>query len=209
MHLVQQKLLKLSDTCNMGELPLREIAKIINEAHPQTVKHHLEALEKRGLIEWNKETKTIKKCSATVAVNVDFAVIPVIGTASCGIATAYADEMIEEHVKVSFSLLRNRRNVFAIRAIGCSMNKANINGKSVEDGDLVIIDPEDKNIQSNDYVLSIIDEMANIKKIIINIEHEQITLVSESTKYYPHIYISASEMNRYVVGGKAIQVIKR
>ena len=209
MHPVQQKLLKLVDTYNLGTLPLREIAKIINEDHPQLVKHHLEALEKRGLIEWDRTNKIIKRQAAGVAVNVDFAVIPVLGSASCGIATVYADESIVEHIKVSYSLLRNRKNAFAVRAMGFSMNKANIDGKTIDEGDLVIIDPNDKNIQSNDYVLSIIDEMANIKKIVIDQEHEQITLISESTQHYPHIYISADEVSRYVVSGKVIQVIKR
>jgi SOS-response transcriptional repressor LexA len=209
MHLVQQKLLKLADTCNLAILPLRDIAKIINEDHPQTIKHHLEALEKKGLIEWDRTNKTIKKCTTGASVNTDFAVIPVVGAANCGLATLYADEIIVEHVKVSFNLLRNRRNTFAVRAIGCSMNRANINGKTIEEGDLVIIDPTDKNIESNDYVLSIIDEMANIKRIVIDQEHEQITLMSESTQHYPPIYLSACEITRYVVSGKVIQVIKR
>ena len=209
MHPVQQKLLKLADTYNLGILPLRDIAKIANEDHPQTIKHHLEALEKKGLIEWDKANKTIKRSAASASVNTDFAVIPVLGAANCGIASMYADERIEEHVKVSFSLLSYRRNTFAVRAVGCSMNKANISGKSIEEGDLVIVDPDDKDIKSNDYVLSIIDEMANIKRIVIDIEHEQITLISESTQHYPPIYISAYEMPRYVVSGKVIQVIKR
>ncbi|OQP67642.1 LexA family protein [Niastella populi] len=208
MHPVQQKLLKLADTSNLGALPLRDIAKIINEDHPQTIKHHLEALEKKGLIEWDKTNKTIKRCATGVSVNSDFAVIPVLGAANCGVAMLYAEERIVEHVKISFSLLRNRRNTFAVRAVGASMNRANINGKSIEEGDLVIIDPDDKNIQSNDYVLSIIDEMANIKKIVIDLEHEQIKLESESTQHYPPIFISTNEASRYVVSGKVIQVIK-
>ncbi len=208
MHPVQQKLLKLVDTCNLGTLTLREVAKIINEDHPQIVKHHLEALEKKGLIEWDRANKMITKCPTSVSVNADFAVIPVLGAANCGAATIYADEAIIEHIKVSFSLLKNRRNTFAVRAVGSSMNKANINGKSIDEGDLVIIDPDDKNIQSNDYVLSIIDDTANIKRIVIDQQHEQITLISESTQHYPPIYISASEISRYIVSGKVIQVIK-
>ncbi len=209
MHPVQQKLLKLADTSNLGALPLRDIAKIINEEHPQVAKHHLEALEKKGLIEWDRLAKTIKRCSAGVSVNTDFVVIPVLGAANCGIATAYADERIVEHIKVSFGLIKNRRNTFAVRAVGSSMNRANINGKSIEEGDLVIIDPDDKNIQSNDYVLSIIDEMANIKKILIDQKNEQVTLMSESSHHYPPIYISAYEISRYIVNGKVIQIIKR
>jgi SOS-response transcriptional repressor LexA len=209
MHPVQQKLLKLVDTYNLGIIPLRDIAKIINEEHPQTIKHHLEALEKKGFIEWERNDKTIKRCSANVSLNTDFAIVPVLGAANCGIASVYADENVIEHIKVSFSLLRNRKNVFAVRAVGSSMNKANIGGKSIDEGDLVIIDPNDNNIESSDYVLSITDEMANIKRIFIDREHEQITLMSESTQHYPPIYISAFEASRYIVSGKVIQVIKR
>jgi repressor LexA len=208
MHPVQQKLLKLADTHNLGVLPLRDIAKIINEEHPQTIKHHLEALEKKGLIEWDRQNKVIKRCASGVAINADFAFIPVMGAANCGPATLYADENIVEHIKVSFSLLKNRKSVFAVRAVGCSMNRANINGKSVDEGDLVIVDTEDSDIKSNDYVLSIIDDVANIKKIIIDRRHEQITLLSESTQHYPPIYISSDEATRFIVNGKVIQVIK-
>ena len=209
MHPVQQKLLRLADTYDLGGMTLREIAKIINEEHPQTVKHHLEQLEKKSLIEWDKQKKIIKKSASGVVTNSDFIIVPVLGSANCGAANIYADEQIQGHIKISMSLLRNRRNVFAIKAVGSSMNRANINGKAIEDGDFVIIDPSEKDIRSNDYVLSVIDEVANIKKVLIDQEHEQITLLSESTNHYPSIYISAMEATRFIVNGKVIQVIKQ
>ena len=49
------------DTYNLGVMPLRDIARIINQDHPQLIKHHLESLEKKGFIEWDKENKTIKR----------------------------------------------------------------------------------------------------------------------------------------------------
>ena len=208
MHSIQQKLLRLADTYNIGNMSLRDVAKIINEDHPQIIKHHLEQLEKKGLIEWNKEEKIIRKMGSGVTTNTDFLVIPVLGSANCGNASIYADERIEGHIKVSSMLLKNKTNVFAIKAVGSSMNSANINGKNIEEGDYVIIDPNDKNISTNDYVLSIIDEMANIKKIRIDQEHNQITLFSESTYSYPAIYIDESESAKFFVSGKVIQVIK-
>jgi repressor LexA len=83
---------------------------------------------------------------------------------------------------VSSLLLKNKKSVFAIKAVGASMNRANIDGRNIEDGDYVIIDATDKSIRSNDYVLSVIDEMANIKKIIIDQQNRQVCLVSESSK---------------------------
>jgi repressor LexA len=109
---------------------------------------------------------------------------------------------------VSTVFLKNRSKVFAIKAVGSSMNKANIDGKNIEDGDYVIIDAVDKDFRSNDYVLSIIDEMANVKKIIINKEHRQVCLASESTQNFSPIYIEESEAAHFYISGKVIQVIK-
>jgi len=209
MHPIQQKLLKLIDTYNVGNMSLRDLAKIIGEEHPQLVKHHLEQLEKKELIEWDKKNKVIKKMAIAVSTNIDLVIIPVLGSANCGQSNIYADERIEGHIKVSSTLLKNKFKVFAIRAIGSSMNNANIDGKKIEEGDYVIVDPEDKNIKSNDYVLSVIDEMANIKKIHIDHENNQITLLSESTYHYPPIYIDEAEASRYIMNGKVIQVIKQ
>lgn len=209
MHPIQQKLLKLADTYNIGNMSFRDVARIIGEVHPQTVKHHLEQLEKKDFIEWDKENRVISKKASGVVSNIDFTIIPVLGSANCGQANIYADESIEGHIKVSNKLLRNRKKVFAVRAVGHSMNNASIEGRNIEDGDYVIIDQNDRNIISNDYVLSIIDDVANIKKIIIDRNNSQIALISESTYKYPAIYIEASEASKYLINGKVIQVIKQ
>lgn len=208
MHLIQQKLLKLADTYDIGNMSFRDLGRILGEDHPQLIKHHLEQLEKKKLIEWDKENKVITRKVTGVFSNIDFTVIPVLGSANCGRADVYADQRIEGHIKVSSKLLGNRNKVFAIKAVGYSMNKANIDGKCIEDGDYVIVDPNDRNIKSSDYVLSIIDDVANIKKIVIDRNNSQVCLYSESTYQYPVIFIEESESPKYVINGKVIQVIK-
>jgi len=208
MHVIQQKLLRLADSYNLGVMPLRDIAKLINHDHPQLIKHHLESLEKKGFIEWDREKKIIKRVTNEPTINIDFIIVPVVGAANCGRADIYAEQYIEEHIKVSNSIIRNRRNVFAVKAVGSSMNQANIGGKNIEENDYVLIDHNDKDIQTNDYVLSVIDGMANIKKIIIDHLHSQIALVSESTFNYPTIYLENTEELNYFFNGKVIQVIK-
>jgi len=208
IHPVQLKLLRLADTYNIGSMSFRDIGKIISEEHPQIVKHHLDQLEKKGLIHWDRENALITKAKKGVVTNGDLITIPVLGSANCGEAMAYADEYLEGHIKVSLMLLKNKTKVFAIRAVGSSMNKANIEGKGIEDGDYVIIDPVDKNIKSGDYVLSVIDYVASIKKIMIDTNNDQVILFSESTSSFPPIYIHRSEAPKFLVNGKVIQVIK-
>jgi len=209
MHIIQQKLLRLAETFNLGNMALRDIGKIIGEDHPQLIKHHLEQLEKKEMINWDKENKVITRVNAGVVTNTDFLTVPVVGAANCGPALLYATPMIDEHIKVSKALLKGHTKVFAIRAVGSSMNQANIDGKTIDEGDYVIIDPDDRSIRTNDYVLSVIDEMANIKKIVMDDEHNQIALLSESTAEYPPIYIDKSEASKYFLNGKVIQVIKQ
>jgi SOS-response transcriptional repressor LexA len=87
------------------------------------------------------------------------------------------------------------------------MNKSIVNGNTIEDGDYLIIDSSDTSPSSGDVVLSVIDEMANIKKYVWDEENNQIVLVSESTKDIPPIYIH--EDDSFMINGKVIQVIKK
>ena len=98
-----------------------------------------------------------------------------------------------------------KSGIFALRAVGKSMNRANIKGKNIEEGDIVIIDSEDRTAKDGDYVLSIIDGAANLKKY--KTEKKQIMLVSESTESFKPIYVM--EGDNWVVNGKIIAVVKK
>lgn len=73
------------------------------------------------------------------------------------------------------------------------MDKAHINGKNVEEGDYLLVDSNKTNPKNGDYILSIIDSCANIKKFNYDTHNERIVLYSESSKNYPPIYIHPSD----------------
>lgn len=89
------------------------------------------------------------------------------------------------------------------------MNRASVNGERIEDGDYVVVDATVKNPNNGDYVVSVIDEVANIKRFYKDPKHEQIMLVAESTTPYAPIYIHQDDMQSYVVAGRVVQVIKK
>lgn len=216
MHHTQEKLLALAREGALVGLTLRELGARIGEPSAQKVKHHLTALERRGLVEIDKATKSVravtpasvaKKAKSPSAVLSPLVAVPIVGTANCGPATIFANENIEGYLRVSDRILKKRRNIFAIRAQGISMNRAQIDGHTIEDGDYLIIDADDRSPRNGDIVLSVIDEMANIKKFLWDEERGQIVLVSESTKDIPPIFIH--EDDSFMVNGKVVQVIKR
>ena len=137
----------------------------------------------------------------------EFISVPLVGSANCGPATLLAEENIEGYLTVKKALLPRASGIFALRASGNSLNRAKIKGKNVENGDMVLIDSEDRNIRDGDYVLSIIGGMANLKKHKFDRKNNQIMLLSESTETFKPIIIMPGD--DFAINGKVVGVIKR
>jgi repressor LexA len=211
MHKTQKALLALIGEKNIYGMTLRSIAPLLGEnIYPQQVKHHLSQLEKKGLIRIDKIRGIIERVKSGMMQNTNLVSVPILGMANCGPATSIAQERVEGYLQISPSLLlKNKKEIFALRASGSSMNRAKIGGKNIEDGDYVIIDGSDRSAENNNYVLSIIEGMANIKKFIWDKENNQVVLFSESTKDFPPIYINPTDDYSYMINGKVIQIIKK
>ncbi|MDO8745955.1 MAG: transcriptional repressor LexA [Candidatus Brocadiaceae bacterium] len=140
-------------------------------------------------------------------VGLDSIKVPVVGSANCGPATILANENIEGYLKVSRDQLKDRDGVFALRVSGNSLNKANIHGKNVENGDFVLIDSKNRTPHNGEYVLSIIDGAANLKRYIDDKKNNQITLMSESSEDFKPIFIQDGD--DFAINGKILAVIKK
>ncbi len=207
MHPLQEKLLIQIEEKNIGNLTLREIGNFIGENLPQKVKHHLSQLEAKGFIVIDKRNQTIKRTSNKAKADTLFISLPIIGSANCGPAEFYANENIEGYLKISRNLVPYKKGLFVIKADGNSLNKSSVKGKNIESGDFVIVDSENISPKDNDYVVSIIDGMANIKKYRLDKANERIVLLSESTKDYSPIFIHRDDDFR--ISGKVLDVIKK
>ena len=134
--------------------------------------------------------------------------MPILGSANAGPATIFAEGNISGYLRISRNDLNRKNGVFALRVDGDSMNKAKINGKNLEEGDFVLIDSEYKNPKNDDYVLSVIDGCANLKKFERDAKTGTIRLLSESKnpKHKP-IYVSSED--DFMVNGRIISVVKK
>ncbi|MFY9555328.1 MAG: S24 family peptidase [Blastocatellia bacterium] len=207
MHPLQEKLLRLAASHNLAGMTLRDIGKLVAENHPQKVKHHLEQLERKGLIAFNRETGVLRRIARATATKEDLLTIPILGSADCGRARFFADTNIQGYLKVSRKVVKPKAGLFALRAVGHSMNRANVKGCSIEDGDYVIID-KNADVKDKDYIVSIIDGLCNIKRLAKDTKNQRIILVSESNREYPPIVIHPEETS-YFINGKVVEVIKK
>lgn len=208
MHPIQEKILNLIEEKDISGMTLRAIGALVLEDSPQKIKHHLQQLERKGLISINKSNgKIISNSNKENIKNSSLVPVPIMGSANCGPQTCYADGNIEGYLKISKSFLpKDFSYVYLLRATGDSMNKANIKGKNIESGDYVLVDGLNKNPEDKAYVVSIIDNLANIKRLHIDQDHQQVLLLSESTR--PTLPIVIHEDDEYSVAGRVVDVIK-
>lgn len=199
MHQIQKKIKELSQTHDLRSLGLRQIARMIGETHPQKVKYHMQQL---GFLTPPSNSKAGADQSRLIP-------IPLMGLANCGEATIYAEPYDNQLLQVSKKIIpQETDSLFAVQAVGDSMNRADIKGNNIEDGDYVIIDPENKDFKNGDYVLSLINNMGNIKNFTKDPSNQQIILTSESSKNFPPIYIHEDDMSYFMASGKVVAVLK-
>ncbi len=214
MSPIQKKILELSKVRNLSFLSYREIGRQIadgdDRVHPQSVKYHIDQMVNAGLLDRTSiplaKASPIPKQAMAQLVR-----IPIMGSASCGPATAVASNEVEGYLNISSSLLKskNYNELYALKAIGSSMNKTSIMGKSINDGDYVVVDGSKRSPRDGECAVVVRDNLANIKRIYFDPEEGMIILRSESTEDYNPIYISPEDSWDGLVNGTVIQVVKQ
>jgi len=217
VHPVQRRLLELARSTNLSRLTLREIAARIGIPgdSPQKVKHHLQQLQKKGLLLIDRSAGTTSRpakptfSKGLTKASASLFAIPIVGTANCGPATLFAEQNFEGILRVSSRLIGRSRptGLYAVKADGSSMNRAQVGGRAIEDGDYVIVDTNDRSVQTNDVVLAIIDNKATIKRFIDDRANGQLVLKADSSFEYEPIHLHPED--DFSINGKAIAVVKR
>lgn len=218
MHPIQEKLLTLSKTKNLATLSLRGMAEGIglSEESPQKIKHHLLQLQKKGFLTIDRAKGVMEKADprptwATGLLDNKSRLfsIPIIGTANCGPPTIFAEQNFQGFLRISSKLVGRSKPVglYAIKASGTSMNRAEVNGKRIEDGDYILVNSADTNVKTGDVVLAIIDNNATVKRYIDDRVNGQIVLMAESSFDYQPIYLH--EDDDFTISAKVIGVVKK
>ena len=143
--------------------------------------------------------------------NAGLVMIPVMGEADCGEATRYADGRIVDNLAVSPSVLKPKlsERLYALVARGDSMNRATVEGKTIENGDYIVIEKrDDYEPKDGDIVVSIIAGLANVKRLRRDNARQRILLLSESHRQDDFAPIVISDRDDFAVEGKVVDVIK-
>ena len=163
---------------------------------------YLNALEEKGYIERTSEDRGILLKGVT---SDSFVQSPVFGSASAGAAAMFADQYVEGYLRVSKRLVKDR-NIFAVQVNGTSMNKATVNGKTIENGDFVLVNSDVKEFKNGDKVLVVIDGLATVKTYR-TVTGKTIALLPES-RDPRHKPIFLTPDDNFVINGLVVNVLK-
>lgn len=206
MNPIQQKLLDIAKLEDIEQLRRVDLVEMVNCEYPSQITHHLRQLVKRGDLV-RKDGRLVP----ALATNAGVIRIPVMGEADCGEATKFADGRIVDNLAVSPSVLKPKlsERLYALVARGDSMNRAEVRGKTIEDGDYIIIEKKDTYVPvDGDIVVSIIGGLANIKRLRRDNARQRLLLLSESHRQEDYAPIVISENDDFMVEGKVVDVVK-
>lgn len=119
-----------------------------------SVQKHTDALKKKGYL---KKTRGIFLENFSNMVQ-----IPVVGSISCG-QPLLAIENISAYIPIDSTKIRgNISDFFFLKANGDSMNRTNINGKNINDGDFVLVKRQ-LTARPGDRIVALIGDEATVK----------------------------------------------
>ncbi|MCW8994585.1 MAG: transcriptional repressor LexA [Psychromonas sp.] len=184
---------------------LREIGKNFQISSTFGVKRHLEALVKKGHI--NIESNASRGISMIRKVQDEltesyfndesvFIKIPVLGRVAAGLPIT-AIENMEGSLVVDPMFLKKAEDAFALRIRGDSMINAGIN-----DGDLVIVSPNEQS-KNGDIVVAMLNDEATVKRF--ELKDKKIKLIAENNAYLP---IEIKSEDDFKIVGKVKGVVR-
>jgi repressor LexA len=181
----------------------REIAKQFNIASTFGVKRHIDALAKKGFL--NFETNSSRTLTLTdQAGETNFPSnrdnifeIPLIGRVAAG-QPIFASENIEETLSIDRSLIGKTEKCFGLKVRGDSM----INAGIIE-GDVVIVNSQ-KNAVNGDIIIALLGDESTMKRY--SKDGETVRLIPENPKYTEIVLKNREDFS---IIGKVIGVFRR
>ncbi len=178
---------------------IRELGKMLGISSLRGVTVHLAALEKKGWIERERTSRSIRILSPTPSISRNTSssrVIPLLGTIAAGLPLL-AVENIESYVAIPEDIASRSVELFALRVKGDSML-----GDHILDGDTIIVENR-PTAENGDIVAVLIDDEATVKRLDAKSRPPRLL---PSNPAYPPIEITSEKTK---ILGKVVGLIRK
>jgi len=179
-----------------GNIPtLEDVRKALDYSGTSSVQRHTDALKEKGYL---GNTRGLSLSASDEKVQ-----IPLVGNVACG-APFLATENIEAYIPLDATRISGTPDdYFFLRAVGDSMNNAKLSGKTIDDGDFVLIKKQ-QTADPGSRIVALIGDEATIKKIVPEDGHVRLQPESTNPKNKPIILF-----DDFSVQGVVVDVIKK
>jgi repressor LexA len=141
-----------------------ELRRELGVASSRTVFRYLQMLEDDGAIERRPGVPGVK-LKKPLKDGVQTRAVPVVGRVPAG-TPMLAEENIEGWIRVPASMARPASARFFLLSVrGTSMNKAAVEGGTIDDGDLILVRQQEA-ARANDIVVAVVDGEATVKRLV-------------------------------------------
>lgn len=157
---------------------IRELGPMLGISSLRGVTIHLDALEKKGWIERESTSRSIRVLAPTPTgpISTDSQPIPVLGTIAAGVPLL-AVENVESYVNIPTELSSSGKELFGLRVKGDSMI-----GDHILDGDIIIVRSQ-ADAQNGEIVAALIGDEATVKRL--DVKSQPPRLLASNPNYSP------------------------
>lgn len=190
-------------TANHSRQPsVDELRRELGVASTRTVFRYLQLLEDDGVIERRPGTPGVKLLKP-LADGVQTHSVPIVGGVPAG-SPMLAEENIEGWIRLPKAMIRPASDKFFLLHVrGTSMNKASVEGGTIDDGDLVLV-RQQSTAQTGDVIVGMVDGEATVKRLVLAPGYG---ILKPESKDRTHRQIVVEKDFRVV--GKVTHVLKR
>jgi SOS regulatory protein LexA len=143
---------------------IEELRRFLGVGSTRTVLRYLDALKEEGYIDRWSGARGLRMRKGPAS-SLETRPIPIVGEAAAGQLMS-AEENILGQVQLPKEFLKPpSAKFFLLRVRGDSMNRAKVDGQTIEDGDLVLVRQQER-ADSGKIVVALVDGEATIKKLI-------------------------------------------
>ena len=152
-------------TAQHGRQPsVEELRQGIGVASTRTIFRYLQMLEEDGAIERRPGVPGVKLLKP-LSEGVQTRAVPIVGRVPAG-SPMLAEENIEGWIQIPKAMARPASDKFFLLTVqGTSMNKAIVEGGSIEDGDLILVRCQ-PTARSGDIIVAMVDGEATVKRMV-------------------------------------------
>lgn len=144
---------------------VEELRQTVGVASTRTVFRYLHMLEADGAIERRPGAPGVKLLKP-LSEGVQTRAVPIVGGVPAG-TPMLAEENIEGWIQIPKSMARSSSDKFLLLTVrGTSMNRAVVEGGTIDDGDLILVRHQAA-ARSGDIVVGMIDGEATVKRLVV------------------------------------------